>query len=94
MLQHLVQKGYGLVIAGDAANMAALADPANKWVLKDKREVILAADNDIDGGGRNAAMAVYSAFPGICKIKIPSRPGSDWNDILTAQQMESEWVRG
>jgi putative DNA primase/helicase len=47
-------------------------------------EIVIAGDNDIDGGGQAAATAAALSIGG--KIMIPPTTGFDWNDELNANK--------
>lgn len=88
--QHLGNT-FGLIVCGDAGNLAHLAD-THAWCLEARQEIIIAADNDVNNSGINAARQVYFAFERIATIYMPSAPGKDWNDILVQGRMEKEWI--
>ncbi len=48
------------------------------------QRLIIFADNDVNGAGQRAAEALAGRLSSriAVEIKIPERPGTDWNDIL------------
>lgn len=82
---------YGLIICGDAGNMISLAHE-NSWALKDRKKIIIAADNDINNVGINAAREVFYEFYKKALIYLPDQPGSDWNDVLVQNQFKEQWL--
>jgi len=46
--------------------------------------LIVFGDNDVNGAGQRAAYALAARLSGRLKIevKIPEKPGTDWNDVL------------
>jgi DNA repair protein RadD len=46
--------------------------------------LIIFADNDVNGAGQKAAYALAARLSGhiALEVKIPDKPGTDWNDVL------------
>ena len=51
-----------------------------------------AADNDLHGKGIEAARKLLFRLPLKTILKVPARPGWDWNDVLLKGLMDKEWV--
>lgn len=88
--QHL-GNSYGLIICGDAGNMKSLASN-NSWALKNRKTIIVAADNDVGSIGVEAARSIFCKFPQQTLIFMPSLPKTDWNDVLQSNKMSLEWI--
>lgn len=82
---------YGLIVCGDAGNMARL-DSDHLWAIQNCKQVIVAADNDDNSVGIEAARKIFFKLPLNTIIKTPSRVDWDWNDVLTKGLMDKEWV--
>ncbi len=82
---------YGLLICGDSGNLKSLAH-RHQWVLKNRTQIIIAADNDSNSAGIKCAREVYYKFINKAQIYIPDRPKSDWNDVLIQQKIKEEWL--
>lgn len=71
--------GQCVIVAMDKGNLKPVAEVIRK-IFPDN-EIIIAGDNDLDGGGqlkaREAALAINA------KLLIPPVVGQDWNDCLT-----------
>jgi len=87
--QHL-GTNFGIIVCGDADNMTRLAHE-HSWALQGKSKIILAADNDISNVGILAAQKVFCKFPR-AYIYLPSRPQTDWNDLLQQRKIIKEWL--
>jgi phage/plasmid primase-like uncharacterized protein len=88
--QHLGNE-YGLIVCGDAGNMARLEND-HLWAIQNCKQVIVAADNDENSVGIEAARKIFFKLPLNTIIKTPSRVDWDWNDVLTKGLMDKEWV--
>lgn len=80
----------GLIITGDAGGLSSLAI-SNSWAIEKKQKVIVAADNDLEEVGQEAAFSIYEQFPEKTFIYTPSLPGTDWNDSLVGGKIFKEW---
>ena len=74
--------------AMDLPGWAALSAPgiANLILPSDVTMVLIAADNDKNGVGWEAALRArrrWLAEGRLVKIRMPPIPGTDWNDVLT-----------
>ncbi len=71
--------GQCVIVAMDKGNLKPVAEVIRK--IFPANEIIIAGDNDLDGGGqlkaREAALAIHA------KVLIPPVIGQDWNDYLT-----------
>lgn len=71
--------GHCVIVAMDKGNLKPVAEVIRK--MFPANEIIIASDNDLDGGGqlkaREAALAIHA------KLLIPPAAGQDWNDYLT-----------
>lgn len=88
--QHLGNE-YGLLICGDAGNMAKL-ESDHFWAIQNCKQIIVAADNDDNCVGVDAARKIFFKLPLTTIIKTPSRLDWDWNDVLTKGLMDKEWI--
>lgn len=82
---------YGLIVCGDAGNLSKLAR-THLWTIKECKQVIIAADNDLNQIGIKAAREVFFERPFSVVIKTPERTGWDWNDVLMKGSMNKEWI--
>ena len=73
--------GTFVMVAMDAGNLEPVAQTARR--MFPDYEIIIAGDNDESGTGQKAARAAALAIGG--KYIIPTTPGHDWNDALTAK---------
>lgn len=87
--QHLGNH-YGVVVCGDANGMKSLAGK-HAWCMVGRSGILIAADNDLEDVGGEAARLVYCRFPRVTLIYMPSQPGRDWNDILRQGRLREEW---
>jgi putative DNA primase/helicase len=71
--------GQCVIVAMDKGNLKPVAEVIRK--LFPANEIIIAGDNDLDGGGQLKAREAALAIGG--KLLIPKIPGKDWNDCLT-----------
>ena len=73
--------GHFVAVALDKGNLEPVAGVFR--ALATDAEIIIAGDNDLDGGGQTAARQAALAVGG--KYIIPPRPGDDWNDHISAK---------
>ena len=71
--------GQCVIVAMDKGNLKPVAEVIRK-IFPDN-EIVIAGDNDLDGGGQLKAREAALAIGG--KVLIPKIPGKDWNDCLT-----------
>lgn len=71
--------GQCVIVAMDKGNLKPVAEVIRK-IFPDN-EIIIAGDNDLDGGGQLKAREAALGIGG--KVLIPKIPGKDWNDCLT-----------
>lgn len=70
--------GQCVIVAMDKGNLKPVAEVIRK--IFPANEIIIAGDNDLDGGGQLKAREAALAIGG--KVLIPKTPGKDWNDLI------------
>ena len=70
--------GQCVIVAMDKGNLKPVAEVIRK--MFPANEIIIAGDNDLDGGGQLKAREAALAIGG--KVLIPKIPGKDWNDLI------------
>ena len=77
--------GYPTVCALNKGNLKHLAQFARETAPKTLH--LICGDNDLDGGGQQAAREAADICNGLAVL--PDEPGTDWNDVYVKQGLEA-----